>query len=136
MSKIVNVRLLHTFITSCTELLKFVSIGLSAEAGMRKTVEAVMQVEDDQDIWPSIKDWKIDNLTASFSEKLNDKIALGFCLKWNKVMMWVMLLRFQCGLRGVKPSELIDSTYYDSMLLISSLSDTAATYDPQLSYEV
>jgi hypothetical protein len=86
--------------------------------------------------WPTNKDRKVTGLYYSF---FNDTAS---CDRWTAEVasahisiLWVMLLRFQCGLRGLKASKLVGKDIYQVINSVAETNpDIVASFEQVLNY--
>lgn len=139
-----NYELLRNFVRTAVEILSYVEPAITSEKPVstvetdgtqsdltkdqptRKKTVTHEYYEDEipKKIWPVSRDSQLTALQESFEKEVST-------LQWNKRLLniymsvlWVLLLRRQCGLRGVKPTELLGEnvlSFLDSTIPLSSI---------------
>lgn len=133
---IADLNLLKTFIRSAVEILKYIENAIvngKQLNSMHAESEAVPDVplltsaaaaelnsfedEEVESIWPSTTDKRLCR-TYNFFYDREHKISAQWSeaiVKAHISILWVMQLRFQCGLRGIKPVKVLGSSVLSSL---------------------
>ena len=144
---IADLNLLKTFIRSAVEILKYIENAIvngrhlnsmNAEAESVPDVpmitpageQTAFEDEEVDSIWPSTTDKRLCRLYNYFYDrehKINSQWSEAM-VKAHISILWVMQLRFQCGLRGIKPIKVLGTgilssldTLYESRPLLAKV---------------
>ena len=148
-----DLNLLRTFVRSLIDILQYIQVGVSnrtskmkqqksdaLKASLSEDTQYVAQtpsvqfVDENAELmvtWPTNKDRKVTGLFYSF---FNDSASCG---RWTSdiasahiSILWVMLLRFQCGLRGLKASKLVGKDIYQMVDTVAEINaDVVANFE-------
>jgi hypothetical protein len=128
--------LVETLVQSAIELLTFCLQGIAparppqppstkATNTSQLSVSLSADYEDESNpaIWPPANDPKLTAMMKGFqSHSTSGGGVSDVSAKWHMGLLWVLQLRTQCSLRGVKISELFGSKLLKTMCLPDSLS--------------
>lgn len=124
--------LVETLVQSVLELINFCLQGSASTKQHLVPVKATEPISSQQSlalfedesnptIWPPTNDPKLTTMVKDFQSQSHSRGINEVSAKWHMGLLWVLQLRTQCSLRGVKVSELFGSKLLKTMCLNDSL---------------
>jgi hypothetical protein len=94
------------FVKRTTELINFISVAQNSQITDISSAATIFSADELKSIWPNVHDKNITKLYQEYQQILPINNEL---LKQHLAQIWILQLRLQCTLRGVRPSQILGS---------------------------